>query len=124
MRLLRKAYGLALLKSECLDDYIWNFYVFDNAQSLADMAEQPFECSRYLLGFNCNKLRDPIFYSDPYTDFCPHSCLFIDRRALFAALTGVCHWNNLEIGSCFLVRRYPGIFLREAQNFLNFLTVI
>jgi hypothetical protein len=44
-------------------------------------------------------------------------------RYLFGLLTGLFHWNNAEVGSQFQTRRIPDQFSREAQNFLNFLTV-
>ena len=53
----------------------------------------------------------------------PRSEIVIDPRLLFGLLTHIYHWNNAEVGSQFLVRRYPNVFNRKAQSFLNFLTV-
>ena len=54
----------------------------------------------------------------------PRSEITIDPRYLFGLLTGIYHWNNAEVGSQFFSRRTPNIFNREAQAFLNFLSVI
>lgn len=123
-RLLRKAYDTAFLKSECNQDYVWNFFVFDSDINLADVSEHPYINSCFLLGINCNNTMDPAVYTTLQNSAEVKSNLFIDRKALFSVLTGICHWNNLEVGSGFFVRRDPDIFVREAQTFLNFLSVI
>jgi len=53
----------------------------------------------------------------------PHSRIEIDVRYLFGLLTNVYHWNNAEVGSQYFVRRHPNILNRQAQSFLNFLTI-
>lgn len=53
----------------------------------------------------------------------PRSEILIDPRYLFGLLTHVYHWNNAEVGSQFMTRRYPTtLFNRQAQSFLHFLT--
>lgn len=53
----------------------------------------------------------------------PRSEIGIDPRYLFGLLTGVFHWNNAEVGSGFTTRRFPDVFRRDAQAFLNWLVV-
>ena len=53
----------------------------------------------------------------------PRSEIYIDPRYLFGLLTHIYHWNNAEVGSNYLTRRYPNKFDRKVQNFLNFLTI-
>ncbi len=53
----------------------------------------------------------------------PRSEIFIDPRYLFGLLTGLFHWNTAEVGSQYDVRRSPNVFKREAQQFLNFLSI-
>jgi hypothetical protein len=53
----------------------------------------------------------------------PRSEISIDLRYLFGLLTGLFQWNNAQVGSQFQTRRIPDEFLRDAQKFLNFLTV-
>jgi UDP-MurNAc hydroxylase len=53
----------------------------------------------------------------------PRSEVELDMRHLFGLLTGIFHWNNAEVGSHLRVRRYPDVYDREAQHFLNFLHV-
>ena len=123
-RLLNKAYKKAFLKSECNFDYMWNFFVFDASSDLLEISRDPFLHSQFLIGVNCNRLAEPTIYTTHQELNMATSNLFINRKALFGALTGVFHWNNLEVGSAFFVRRDPDEFSREAQNFLNFMAVI
>jgi len=53
----------------------------------------------------------------------PRSEIRIDPRYLFGLLTGVFHWNNAEVGSGYMTRRFPDVFRRDAQAFLNWLVV-
>jgi UDP-MurNAc hydroxylase len=53
----------------------------------------------------------------------PRSELSIDPRLLFGLLTYVYHWNNAEVGSLYMTRRYPDVFQRQVQAFLNNLTL-
>ena len=83
--------------------------------------ERPWENRIALITFNCNKNTNS---SDTkYQPEC-HSHMFIEKKALFAVLTGITHWNNYEIGSIFQVRRIPDIYKPKMQAYLNFLSVI
>lgn len=119
-RLLVQAVLRAHSKSECKEDFIWSFHVFIDNADLFDVAERPYNYSLPLLSVNCNH------FSQPFQE-CLNpvikSDLFISRKALFAVLTGLCHWNNYEVGSVFFVRRIPDVFSREMQSFLNFCSV-
>lgn len=64
-----------------------------------------------------------VITSDDLEAYTPRSEVTVDYRYLFGLLTGVFHWNNAESGSHLQVRRVPNTYSRDAQNFLNFLTV-
>ncbi len=66
----------------------------------------------------------PIYFIDAIPDdLRPRSEIYIDPRYLFGLLTNVYHWNNAEVGSQFTTRRFPNVFNRNVQSFLNFLSV-
>ena len=49
--------------------------------------------------------------------------IYLHYKALFGVLTGVVHWNNLELGSHKIVRRYPEVFNKEIVDFMNFFSL-
>ena len=53
-----------------------------------------------------------------------HEELFIDYRYFFGLLIGLYHWNNAEVGSHFMRKRFPADnFRRDVYPFLNFMSV-
>lgn len=123
-RLLTKAISNASRRSECVDDCIWSIRIlsctFKSALHLSDndLAVNSIE----LVTFNCNSRSD-----DPYqipANPRVKADMYIHKNALLSALLGIDHWNNLDIGCSFLVRRSPDAYIREMYDFLNFLTVL
>lgn len=53
----------------------------------------------------------------------PRSEIYIDPRYLFGLLTHIYHWNNAEVGSQYTTRRFPNVFNRKVQGFLNYLAI-
>jgi UDP-MurNAc hydroxylase len=83
-------------------------------------------CIRLPATWFCMRLSN----SCPHTEFVtnpaniePRSEIYIDHRYLFGLLTRYYHWNNAEIGSQYMTRRYPDRFDRGVQGFLNFFHV-
>jgi hypothetical protein len=123
-RLLFKSVQNAHAKSECVEDCLWTIYPYSNPSELISVlnAERPWEQHKSIITFNCNKNSDPI--RDINCKAMCHSHMFIEAKALFAALTGITHWNNYEVGSVKQVRRIPDVFIVEMNTYLNFLSVI
>jgi hypothetical protein len=119
-RLLIQGVRRAHIKSECETDCIYSFNIIHDQYDHYVVAEDPVRCSEFLLEFNCNHSSDPFA---PVASPVVRSEIYIERKALFAVLTGVCHWNNYEVGSVFFTRREPDIFDRGMQRYLNFLAV-
>lgn len=103
-------------KSECRKDYTFSFWVLNENIDHVHAAETPEAFSSLVGSCNCNVEKDPFDISRSTI----HSDIYIGKKELFGALSGIFHWNNLEVGSAFLVRRKPDIFAREMQQFLNF----
>ena len=99
----------AVRKSECNQDYYFCFKLPDG-NSVVINARKDSGMQLVVTGEDL----------DAYS---PRSEIAIDDRYLFGLLTGVFHWNNAESGSHFQVRRIPNTYSRDAQNFLNFLSV-
>ncbi|MEM9312110.1 MAG: MBL fold metallo-hydrolase [Pseudomonadota bacterium] len=107
-RLLGIASKRAFERSECDIDY---FYVI------------PVGNDQFAV-LNINKSNPSISFANAQSDLPePRSLLEIDARYLFGLLTNIYHWNNAEVGSQFETRRQPNIFNRDAQRFLNYLSV-
>ena len=122
-RLLLKAATAARQKSPlCTKDLVFTFFVYDRAISVQSVAslENPQSLCQKIASINLNHQVDLTDCARPaYVS----SDIFISRKALFLALTGVTHWNNYEVGSVLQVRRSPDIYVPEMQDFLNFLSV-
>jgi UDP-MurNAc hydroxylase len=108
-RLLSMAYYKAKLKSECESDYYFAIKVSD-----IEIA---------ILNANKNTEDRVLFQSLDANIPKPYSIIEIDIRYLFGLLTYVYHWNNAEVGSQFNIIREPNEFNRNAQGFLNFLSI-
>jgi UDP-MurNAc hydroxylase len=123
-RLLFKAIQNAHEKSECIQDCLWTIYAYDNPSELLDILNNltPWKDFAGLITFNCNKFSNPL--ADLKSEANCHAHMFIEKKALFAVLTGVTHWNNYEVGSVKQVRRVPDIYVGEMNSYLNFLSVI
>jgi hypothetical protein len=123
-RLLIKSVKNAHGKSECADNFYWSIYPYENPSDIIDIwsTSSPWESRRPILSFNCNKQLNPFETSSAIP--VAHSHMFIEKKALFAVLTGVAHWNNYEVGSVCQVRRVPDQHQPEMQSFLNFCSVI
>ena len=109
VNLLNKALPRARKKSECSFDYFFTFDLLNGQKAVLNANRN---------GISSVELTHE---DDPMPQ--PRSDISIDLRYLFGLLTGLFHWNNAEVGSQFQTRRVPDQFSREAQNFLNFLTV-
>ena len=108
-RLLPLALSNARQKSAIKEDYYICIHLFDN------------ECAV----INCNTEAPlPISYQSSASILPqPRSEFFIDQRYLFGLLTHVYHWNNAEVGSQYVTRRYPDEFKPDIQSFLHFFAV-
>ena len=113
-RLLSLSYERALKRSELGGDY---FFVINILDGNGDRIK------RYLMNANPKKhfFREVAMAERDLPE--PRSEIAIDYRYLFGLLTSVYHWNNAEVGSQFTTRRYPDVFNRSAQRFLNFLAL-
>jgi UDP-MurNAc hydroxylase len=100
-RLLVTATRNAIAKSECNNDYFFCISLPNNEYAV----------------INANKK------SEPVVKISPRSEIYIDARYLFGLLTNVYHWNNAEVGSQYNTRRFPNIFDRNVQTFLNYLVI-
>jgi UDP-MurNAc hydroxylase len=107
--LLSSALMRANRKSECDQDYFFCFKLPDGNSAV----------------FNARKDSGMslVVTSEELDIYTPRSEVEVDYRYLFGLLTGVFHWNNAESGSHLQVRRIPNTYSRDAQNYLNFLTV-
>jgi len=106
-KLIRQAYDRAVKKTECLDDYYFCIKIINEEYAV----------------LNANIKNPNIFFTSEVKKILPRSVIEIDPRYLFGLLTGVYHWNNAEIGSLYLTRRTPNIHNKNAQSFLNFLSL-
>ena len=107
--LLSSALIRASRKSECNQDYFFCFKLPEGNSAVFNARK--------------NSGMSLVVTEDELDAYLPRSEVTIDHRYLFGLLTGVFHWNNAESGSHLQVRRIPNTFSRNAQNFLNFLTV-
>jgi hypothetical protein len=104
-RLLIAATRNALAKSECERDYF--FCLFLPNQEIA------------VINTNKTGSNNISFCKEAEKLLTPRSEVYIDPRHLFGLLTNVYHWNNAEIGSQYITRRYPNELDRKAQRFSN-----
>lgn len=107
--LLSSALVRAMRKSECSQDYFFCFKLPEGNSAIINARK--------------DSGMQVVITSDDLEAYTPRSEVTVDYRYLFGLLTGVFHWNNAESGSHLQVRRFPNDFSRDAQNFLNFLTV-
>lgn len=107
--LLRKAFQRAQARSAVEGDYFFVIYLPEGRAA----------------ELNANKTSEDGFrmLDDRSNLPTPRSEIAIDPRYLFGLLSGVFHWNTAEVGSQYTVRRYPNVFNRQVQQFLNFLSV-
>jgi len=104
--LFKIAYKNALSHSLCKTDYYYCF--FNNEQYTT---------------INANPDNPTIDRTDNVKQYLPRSELYIDIKYLFGLLHKTYHWNNAEVGSHVMVKRYPDEFDRFAQIFLNYLHI-
>lgn len=109
VNLMSSALLRAKRKSECNQDYFFCFKLPEGNTAIINAKKD-------------SEMRVVVTSENPDA-YLPRSEVTIDHRYLFGLLTGVFHWNNAESGSHLQVRRFPNNFSRDAQNFLNFLTV-
>lgn len=107
-RLLIAATKNALAKSECEEDYFFCIELLHGEVAVINANRKT---------GSIEFLKRPLVFPEPRTE------IFIDLRYFFGLITHIYHWNNAEVGSQFLSRRYPNVFNRKAQSFLNFLAV-
>ncbi len=106
---LRMAYKKALARSEVQNDYYFAIEISKGEFAL----------------FNA-KIDSNFFkfcQQDDLRHYQPRSEIYIDPRYLFGLISHVYHWDNAETGSQFMTRRFPNLFDRAAQRFLNYLAV-
>lgn len=104
--LLQTTYSNALKHSLCTEDYYYCFWI-DN---------------RYAV-LNVNP-KNPHFSVETSVDtYLPRSEMYMDLRYLFGLLLKTYHWNNAEVSSHMMVRRYPDHFDRYVQLFINYLFI-
>jgi UDP-MurNAc hydroxylase len=108
-RLLFIASQKAIVKSECIEDYF--FCIHLPKEKVA------------IINANKNNSKNIYFENNNSNLPFPRSEIFIDIRYLFGLLTHIYHWNNAEVGSLIETRRFPNVFNRKAQSFLNYLSV-
>ncbi len=106
-RLLPKAYKNAVRRSLCTSDY-W-FYISLGKDLWFEM--------------NANHAQPECSFSDHAPDKSPRSEVLLDLRYLFGLITTVFHWNNAQAGSQLVTRRYPDVYVRQADAFLSFFHV-
>lgn len=105
--LLRKSFNNAILKSELCNDYYLYIRV-DNQYAFIN-------CNKNKREFGVVNVGDILLE--------PRSEYYIDPRYLYGLTTKIFHWNNAEVGSHLIVRRYPNFYNKSVLNFMNFLTV-
>ena len=108
-RLLFSAVRNAIKKSECDEDYFFCINLPNGEWAVINANSKNSDGIKYI--FEINNLPEP------------RSEILIDSRYLFGLLVNIYHWNNAEVGSQYYVRRFPNIFNRKAQSFLNYLAV-
>jgi UDP-MurNAc hydroxylase len=107
-RLLASATRKAVAKSECDHDYFFCVHLPSNDYAV----------------INANRNREPEVKTLNKDSLpMPRSEIYIDPRYLFGLLTNIYHWNNAIVGSQFSTRRYPNLFDRKAQSFLNYFSL-
>ena len=111
-RMLIPSYERAIKRSPVTNDY---YFLIEAVNSVN-------EAPKFLL--NSNPANPLMHEFDESSDIPqPYSHIRIDYRYLFGLLTGIYHWDNAEIGSHYRTLRHPDCYNREAQGFLNFLSV-
>lgn len=118
--LFAAALSRALKRNEVRDEHILSIYALPDWKKFSNIAFKKDLKGRenYHIGdieFNLNKSskKNSINKTE----------IFLHYKALFGALSGVVHWNNLELGAHKLVRRTPEKFNRDIVNFLNFFSI-
>lgn len=112
-RIIKKAFNNALSKSEITGEYAFIFTILDEDS----------QYKRFLL--NCTDGELSEISKNYKCEKSAYSEILIDYRLFFGLLTGLYHWNNADVGSLFMTRRFPyGNFNRSTQSFLNFFSVV
>lgn len=104
--LMKTAYTNALSHSLCQEDYYYCFLL--DGQNVV---------------LNVNPKNQFFAIKESIDDYSPRSEISIDPRYLFGLLLKTYHWNNAEVGSHMMVRRYPDQFDRNVQLFINYLWI-
>jgi len=104
--LFKIAYKNALSHSLCKTDYYYCFFINDKYTTI-----------------NTNPDKHTLEITDDVQHYSPRSEIYIDLKYLFGLLHKTYHWNNAEVGSHVMVRRYPDEFNRFVQIFLNYLHI-
>lgn len=112
--LINAAFTRAKQRSSVTGDYIFVIHILDLGH-----------CSK-VIEVNANKDTGKFsFVAKGNENEMDSNCtfLYIDFRLFYGLLTGLYHWNNAEVGSLYRSRR-SGDFNIQAQNFLNFFSII
>ena len=109
-----------MLKNEVKDKHILSIYAFPNWKIFYKKAfkNDVKNDSDYHIGdikFNLENIDEKKKINK--------TVIFLHHKALFGALSGIVHWNNLELGAHKLVRRNPEVYNRDIVNFLNFFSI-
>jgi UDP-MurNAc hydroxylase len=106
VRLMTKAHQTALQRSQCEQDYWYCIWL---------------EGQWFVV--NANRNANQSLVRARVDDIQPRSEIYIDLRYLYGLLTHAFHWNNAEGGSQYFTRRHPDVFVRTANDYLNFFHV-
>lgn len=105
-RLLDKAYAQALAKSRCEEDHWVCLWIGDRWYAMNAKRDG-----------KKSELRSSV------ADLENRSEIHADLRHLYGLLTHTFHWNNAQIGSHLITRRYPNRHNRAVPRFLDYLAV-
>lgn len=112
IRLLFAAANKAIKKSEIKGNYRYIFVITEKSKIYSKIMLEVNK-SKFVLKNGTNFKNKSIKSTNE---------IIIDYRLLYGLLTSVYHWDNAQVGSHYLTRRKPNKFVRDAENFLNFLT--
>ena len=118
--LFKLSQSRAMLKNEVKDKHILSIYAFPNWKIFYKKAfkNDVKNDSDYHIGdikFNLENIDEKKKINK--------TVIFLHHKALFGALSGIVHWNNLELGAHKLVRRNPEVYNKDIVNFLNFFSI-
>ena len=123
-KVLKGLFSAALLRAfkrnEVEGEHILSIYALPDWQEFSQLAfknkikwKKNYHIGNVEFNLKNSKIKKKIYKTE----------IFLHHKALFGALSGVIHWNNLELGAHKIVRRSPEVFNRGIVNFLNFFSI-